>query len=165
MRFTAVLQGEQIDVELNLNVAGIVEAEIGGRKYALEAKMVEPGVYWFNWNNQSVEIRVTPNGHEYVVSLPHRRVVVEMTDAPSVLRRARQHGLEGVAEIRAPMPGKIVKLLVGEGAEVRANQGLLVVEAMKMQNEVKSPKGGTVRKLAVKEGDAVGSGDLLATVE
>ena len=88
-----------------------------------------------------------------------------MTDPPSVLRRARQHGLEGVAEIRAPMPGKIVKLLVGEGAEVRANQGLLVVEAMKMQNEVKSPKGGTVRKLAVKEGDAVGSGDLLATVE
>ena len=165
MRVAAIFQDEQIDIESNWSGAEAVEADIGGRKYTLEAKMVEPGVYWFNWNNQSVEIRVTPNGHEYVVSLPHRRVAVEMTDAPSVLRRARQHSLEGVAEIRAPMPGKIVKLLVGEGAEVRANQGLLVVEAMKMQNEVKSPKGGTVRKLAVKEGDAVGSGDLLATVE
>src|SRR5439155_26264436 len=103
MRFTAVLQGEQIDVELNLNVAGIVEAEIGGRKYALEAKMVEPGVYWFNWNNQSVEIRVTPNSHEYVVWLAHRRVAVEITDARSGLRRGRESGLEGVAGLRGPM--------------------------------------------------------------
>ena len=165
MRCTAILQGEQIRIELNLRGAGIVEAEIGGRRYTLEASVVEPGVYWFNWNNQSVEIGVTSNGDEYVVSLPHGRVTVEMADARRALRRAEQHGLDGIAEIRAPMPGKVVKLLVAEGASVRANQGILVVEALKMQNEVKSPKDGTVRKLGVAQGAAVSSGDLLATVE
>jgi len=63
------------------------------------------------------------------------------------------------------MPGKIVKVLVTEGAEVNANQGILVMEAMKMQNELKSPKKGIVRKLTVTEGMAVNSGDLLVSVE
>jgi Acetyl/propionyl-CoA carboxylase, alpha subunit len=67
--------------------------------------------------------------------------------------------------VRAPMPGKVVRLLVAEGAEVNANQGLLVMEAMKMQNEIKSPKKGVVRKLSVAEGVAVNSGDLLASIE
>jgi biotin carboxyl carrier protein len=63
------------------------------------------------------------------------------------------------------MPGKVVKVLVREGASVEANQGLLVVEAMKMQNEIKSPKKGIVRKLSVQEAAAVNAGDLLIVVE
>jgi biotin carboxyl carrier protein len=63
------------------------------------------------------------------------------------------------------MPGKVVKVLVEEGAAVEMNQGLLMIEAMKMQNEIKSPKKGVVRKLGVTEGAAVNSNDLLATVE
>jgi len=63
------------------------------------------------------------------------------------------------------MPGKVVKVLVNEGAAVEMNQGLLVIEAMKMQNEIKSTKKGTVRKLGVKESTAVNAGDLLAIVE
>jgi pyruvate carboxylase subunit B len=63
------------------------------------------------------------------------------------------------------MPGKVIKLLVSEGAEVEPNQGIVVLEAMKMQNEIKSPKKGIVRKLGVTEGAAVNSNDLLATVE
>ena len=165
MRVAAIFQDEQIDIESNWSGAEAVEADIGGRKYTLEAKMVEPGVYWFNWNNRSFEIRVTPHGDQYVVSLPGGRVTVAMAGTRSALRHAPQHGLDGVAEIRTPMPGKVVKLLVAEGAEVRTNQGLLVVEAMKMQNEVKSPKNGILRKLRVAEGAAVNSGDLLATVE
>jgi biotin carboxyl carrier protein len=92
-------------------------------------------------------------------------VTVEILDARNALRRAARHGPEGAMEIRAPMPGKIVRVLVAEGAEVEANQGLLVMEAMKMQNEIKSPKKGVVKKLAVKEGAAVSSGDTLAAVE
>jgi biotin carboxyl carrier protein len=63
------------------------------------------------------------------------------------------------------MPGKVIKLLVAEGAEVQVNQGIVVLEAMKMQNEIKSPKKGVVSKLGVTEGAAVNAGDLLATVE
>jgi pyruvate carboxylase subunit B len=63
------------------------------------------------------------------------------------------------------MPGKIVKILVSEGTEVKPNEGILVMEAMKMQNEIKSPKHGIVMKIRVKEGAPVNAGDLLAVVE
>jgi len=165
MKFAAIFQGEQIELEFDWTQAGVVEAKIAKRRYTVEIRMVEPGVYWFNWKNQSFEISVTPHGEQYFVSLPRGRVSVEMADARNALRRVTHHGVDGVAEIRTAMPGKVVKLLVAGGAEVRANQGLLVVEAMKMQNEVKSPKNGILRKLGVTEGAAVNSGDLLATIE
>ena len=63
------------------------------------------------------------------------------------------------------MPGKVVRILVSQGAEVQAGAGVLVVEAMKMQNEVKSPKKGTIQKIVVTEGAAVNAGDVLANVE
>jgi len=86
-------------------------------------------------------------------------------DPRSALRKAAQQGHVGTVELRAPMPGKVVKVLASEGAEVQANQGILVMEAMKMQNEIKSPKQGVVKRIGVKEGAAVNAGDVLAVVE
>ena len=63
------------------------------------------------------------------------------------------------------MPGKVVRLLVGDGDAVESGTGVAVVEAMKMQNEIKSPKKGTVQKILVMEGAAVNAGDVLAIVE
>jgi biotin carboxyl carrier protein len=63
------------------------------------------------------------------------------------------------------MPGKVVRVLIGDGQAVEAGQSILVVEAMKMQNEIKSPKKGTVRKIAATEGTNVNAGDVLAIVE
>jgi biotin carboxyl carrier protein len=164
MKFTAIIDGEQIDIDLSAG-RNSVEAAIGGRKYTLEAKIIEPGIYWFNYQNRSIEVAVTPNGEGYVVSVGGRHLAVEMADARSALRKAAQHGRAGLVEIRAPMPGKVVKVLLPEGSEVQHNQGILVMEAMKMQNEIKSPKDGTVQKLGVTEGAAVNAGDLLAIVE
>jgi len=165
MRYTAIIGGEQIEIELNRRGPAVIEAQIGGSNYVLEATMVEPGVYWFNWDNRSVEISVVPNGGAYEVSVEGRRFPVEVVDARSTLRKAAQHRHVGTAELRAPMPGKIVKLLVMEGAAVKAGQGVLVMEAMKMQNEIKSTKNGIVKKLGVKEGAPVNAGDVLALVE
>lgn len=84
------------------------------------------------------------------------------------LWRGRKHGAiaaEGRQQITAPMPGKVVRLLVSEGDAVQAGQGLLVVEAMKMQNEIRSPKNGNVEKLLVQSGQPVNAGDVLAWVE
>ena len=67
--------------------------------------------------------------------------------------------------IAAPMPGKVVRLLVAEGDAVEAGQGLLVVEAMKMQNEMKAPKPGTVVSLTAREGATVAAGEVLAAIE
>jgi len=82
--------------------------------------------------------------------------------------RGRRHGAleaEGRQQIAAPMPGKVVRILAKQGDRVEAGQGLLVVEAMKMQNELRSPKGGKVEKLFVAEGQAVNAGEVLLWVE
>ena len=79
-------------------------------------------------------------------------------------RRAKQL-LKGARPLVAPMPGKVVRFLVTANSTVEAGQGVVVVEAMKMQNEIKSPKKGRVVKLAVAEGAAVNAGDVLAIVE
>ena len=80
-------------------------------------------------------------------------------------RKLRADHDKGARRLLAPMPGKVVRLLVGENSPVEAGQGVVVVEAMKMQNEIKSPKKGIVKKLAVAEGTAVNAGDVLAIVE
>ena len=165
MKYTAIVDQQRLEIELEKSGAHGLEARIGGRLYSVESKEVEPGVYWVNWNNRSLEITVTPGAEGYTVSIDRHRIAVEVLDARTALKKAAQHGHDGLVELRAPMPGKVVKLLVAEGAEVAANQGILVMEAMKMQNEIKSPKKGIVKKLTAAEGVAVNSGDVLATVE
>jgi biotin carboxyl carrier protein len=81
------------------------------------------------------------------------------------LRRASgKFSLEGPQRIEAPMPGKIVRVLVKEGDAVQEGQGLVVVEAMKMENELRSPKSGVVRELSAQEGQPVEAGAKLAVV-
>ena len=95
-----------------------------------------------------------------------RRLPVWLID-PKRLRGARAGaGPEaGRAQITAPMPGKVVRVLVEQGQEVEAGQPVVVVEAMKMQNELKSPKAGTVVALRAATGATVNAGDILAEIE
>jgi biotin carboxyl carrier protein len=164
MKHTVIIDGEPLELELSYSGTH-VEAEISGRKYVLDAIAVETGVYWLNWNNRSIEVAVTGAKAGYTVSLNGQRFSIEVVDPRAALRRAAKVGYDGAFELRAPMPGKVVKVLVAENAHVETNQGILVIEAMKMQNELKSPKKGVVRRLAVKEAAAVNAGDVLAIVE
>jgi biotin carboxyl carrier protein len=91
---------------------------------------------------------------------------VELRDPRSLQARRNAAGDEkGPKKLVAPMPGRIVRVLVGERSDVEAGQGVVVVEAMKMQNEIKSPKKGTVQKILAVAGAAVNAGDVLAIVE
>jgi biotin carboxyl carrier protein len=93
------------------------------------------------------------------------RYAAQLRDPRSLRSRVTADDGKGPRKLLAPMPGKIVRVLVAESAEVEAGQGIVVVEAMKMQNEIKSPKKGVVRKLVAAEGAAVNAGDVLAVVE
>ena len=93
------------------------------------------------------------------------RYAVRVRDPRSLRSRQASDDDLGPRKLVAPMPGKVVRVLVREEAEVEAGQGIVVVEAMKMQNEIKSPKKGVVRKLTASEGANVNSGDVLAIVE
>jgi biotin carboxyl carrier protein len=164
MRYGATIDGQTFEVDISRRASNIVEAQVGDRKYVLEARAVQPGLYWLNWENRSIEVVVTEKNDGYLVMLDGRQVMVELGDLRTALRQAHQ-GHQGTVQVRAPMPGKVIRVLVKDGDSVQANQGIVVMEAMKMQNEIKSPKNGTVKKIGVTTGSAVNSGDLLAEVE
>jgi biotin carboxyl carrier protein len=126
---------------------------------------VETGVYSILRDGRSFEIVVRDgldgaldvhvNGNHYVARVSDPRQSKKRSGAL----------LEGRQNVLAPMPGKVVRLLVAVGDEVSAGQGLVVVEAMKMQNEIKSPKAGKIVAIAVAEGAAVNPGQALLSVE
>jgi biotin carboxyl carrier protein len=102
----------------------------------------------------------------YAVSLDGRDWEITLREAlPPGASGASRARVAGPERVTAPMPGKILKLLVEPGQAVEAGQGLVVMEAMKMENELKAPRAGTLRELGVSEGDAVETGALLALLE
>jgi biotin carboxyl carrier protein len=94
------------------------------------------------------------------------RYAVDVQDPRALRTRRAAGGAEaGPQKITAPMPGKIVRVIVAVGSEVKAGQGVIVMEAMKMQNELKSPKDGRVQKILTSEGSTVNPGDTLAIIQ
>ncbi len=122
---------------------------------------VESGVFSVVLGGVSYEARVT--GGQIAIGERHFRFEVE--DPRQWKRSGGTADAHGRASIVAPMPGKIVRVMVAAGDEVSGGQGIVVVEAMKMQNEMKAPKAGRVTVLAVKEGDSVNGGTVLAVIE
>ncbi|MBM3737960.1 MAG: biotin/lipoyl-binding protein [Acidobacteria bacterium] len=122
---------------------------------------VEPGVYSVIREGRVLEVRLDgkwawAGGHRFEIEVIDPR---EMTESKNGSAR------QGRLEITAPMPGKVVRVLAEEGSEVTAGQGILVVEAMKMQNEMQSPKAGRLVSVRVEAGSAVAAGEVLAVVE
>lgn len=93
------------------------------------------------------------------------RLFVDVLDPRRLSRQARDTGPGGSSEIRVPMPGKVVAVHVAEWEPVKRGQGLVVVEAMKMQNELSAPRDGVVVSLRAKAGDSVAAGTTLAVIE
>ena len=121
----------------------------------------EPGVYSVLVDGASHEARVL--GNEIAIAGHH--FTFEVEDPRQWKRSAGPAAAHGHAIIKAPMPGKVVRILVAVGDEVVAGQGIVVVEAMKMQNELKSPKTGRVTKISTQAGATVAAGEVLVTLE
>jgi biotin carboxyl carrier protein len=143
------------------------EITLDGRPMEADAVQVSPNTVSVILGGQSFEINLSRSldGKIKLQCGPHE-YTAEVLD-PRAWRGRKQGALEveGRAEIAAPMPGKVIRLLVAAGDAVEAGQGLLVVEAMKMQNEIRSPKCGKVERLLAKEGQNVNAGDILAWVD
>jgi biotin carboxyl carrier protein len=122
---------------------------------------VEPGVYSILVDDASHEVRVEAGQ----VTVGNRRFDFTIDDPRQWKRSSDAAGGQGRAAILAPMPGKVVRILVAAGDEVEAGQGIVVVEAMKMQNELKAPRAGRVAAIHAKENDSVVAGAVLAVID
>ncbi|HEX8709971.1 MAG TPA: biotin/lipoyl-containing protein [Pyrinomonadaceae bacterium] len=168
MRLTAEIEGHKHELQLTRE-GSRVTAEIDGRRYEVEMRASQPGTYLLLSGGRVYDCRVDrPEvGRGAVeVSIGGRSYALTLTD-PKRLRGGSGAGAQadGSAQIIAPMPGKVVRVLVELGAEVQAGDGIVVVEAMKMQNEMKSPKTGKVTALRAIPGTTVNAGDVLAIIE
>ena len=170
MKLSAEVDGEEVALEVRRE-GGRVFADVGGRRYELEARALGAGEYLLLQGERVYECRVgaaqgARGRGSLVVSVGEGEYAVTLTD-PKHLRGARVAGGHdaGRAQVSSPMPGKVVRVLVEQGQAVEAGAGLVVVEAMKMQNELKSPKSGTVVELRAQAGATVNAGELLAVIE
>lgn len=169
MKLHAELGADKHEIEIKLE-DGKVFANIDGRSYELEASEPEPNVLLFKHEGKVYEVMISPpevgRGDSTHVRIGHSEFDVRLID-PKRLRGSGADAAhaDGLAEIKTAMPGKVVRILLETGAEVEKGDGVLVVEAMKMQNELKSPKNGSIREIRVREGETVSAGDILATIE
>ena len=133
---------------------------------AIDLVELRPGVYSALIGGRSVEIYLEPaGGGAYRAAINGHVHAIELIDPRSHSAAARAGTEGGPQTIKAQMPGKVIEVLAAPGDEVAAEQGLLVVEAMKMQNEIRAPRAGRIVSINVAPGDSVETGRALAVLE
>ena len=167
MKLHASIADEVVDVEVwreGERVVGVVD----GRKYELILQQTARS-YLLRSDGAVFDCRIDAqpkSGEKVDIFVGTERFSVTFSDPKRLRGSAEAAGLaDGAARIVAPMPGKVVRVVVEVGAQIEAGAGVVVVEAMKMQNEMKSPKAGTVSAVNVAVGATVNSGDVLAVIE
>jgi biotin carboxyl carrier protein len=167
MAFIAKLGEQSYSVEIEEIGKSLYRVAIDGNDFLVDGKKTGRTNYSLIVDNRSFEIEVDNSEDEYRVLVDGRNYHVHLVDE----RRVRVGGgqsdieLQGRQKVSVPMPGKVIAVLVSEGDNVERGQGLVIVEAMKMENEVRSPIAGEVKEIKVKPGDAVEEGVVLVVVE
>jgi biotin carboxyl carrier protein len=167
MKLHAAIADYQTEIQIRDDGERVL-AELDGRAYELDAHESADG-FLLTYNGTVFNCRVEErpkSGDPIEIIVGTTRFMVTLTD-PKRLRSAASASAQGdaAARIVAPMPGKVVRVMVEAGATVAAGDGIIVVEAMKMQNEIKAPKAGTVITLNIQTGATVNGGDVLAVIE
>lgn len=128
-------------------------------------RQLEPGVYSVLLNGESFQVRVISTQGGISLEVNGRRFAAEVLDPRNASRKSRALLGTGRQNVNALMPGKVVRVLVQEGDVVQPGSGLVVVEAMKMQNEMKASRPGRVVEVRVRDGDTVVAGEALVVLE
>ena len=164
MKLDATVDGKTVRVD--------VRGEGGGYRVAFEDRQFEVDFYDSGRDfvsllidGRSYEVGLEKRANGYGVFFSDDTLDVELTDALASRAAAHKKDASGPARIAAPMPGKLVRLLVEVGQQVDSGQGLVVIEAMKMENELRAPRAGKVKEMPVQEGQAVDAGALLIVIE
>ncbi len=167
-RYVALLDGGRREeaVEVKQVGPGVYEVAVGGRVRTVDAFRQDSGTVSLLVDTASWSVQLDPAGAAVKVRIDDSLFELEILDERRLrMRRATAFAAQGRQSVTAPMAGRVVKVLRRAGDEVRAGQAILVVEAMKMENEIRSPKDGKVTEVYVREGEAVEGGAQLAAIE
>jgi biotin carboxyl carrier protein len=164
MIYDVTIDGKNHRLELN-HADGRWTCRLEGREIEVDAVLARPDVLSLRIGNRAYEVKCERVGSDLHLWVGSMRFAAEVRDPRSLRGRKGAADDHGPKKLVAPMPGKVVRVLSREGESVDSGAGILVIEAMKMQNELKSPKKGTIQKILVSEGAAVNAGDVLAVVE
>ena len=162
MNLRATLDGEAIDLEVLRNDDGSYRVCLGEETREVQVTEPHPGVYSLLVGNFSYEVVVRSMGDALDVALAGRSYRVAMEDPASVSPSGKG---DGSSVVRSMMAGRVLEVLVAVGDAIEAGKPLLVIEAMKMENEIRSPRDGVVHSVAVEAGQSVESGAELAVVK
>ncbi len=167
--YVALLDGGRREetIDVTPEGPGVYRVEMGGEVHQVDAFRHDYGTVSLLVDTASYSVQLDAGDSEVKAYIRGSAYPLEILDERRLrMRRAAgKFTVEGKQTLTAPMPGKVVKVLVKVGDEVKEGQGLVVIEAMKMENEMKSPKDGKIVELAVVEGQAVEGGAKLAAVE
>jgi biotin carboxyl carrier protein len=166
MNYIGTIDGKEVRVAVRETGVARYAVTIDGTEHLVDAHQVQSSVWSVLYGETSFEVDVQGKDEEYEVLIAGDCYKFSlMNEQRKALMRSGGKGAAGKAMVTSPMPGKVVKLLVREGEAVKADQGVIVVEAMKMENELKSAVTGKVKEVFVKEGEVVESGAKLLLVE
>jgi len=167
MPFIAKLGEQSYTVEIEENGKSVYRVSVDGNEFLVDGKKTGRTNFSLIVDNRSFEIEVDNTDDEYRVLVDGRNYRIHLVDERRVRVGAAQSGLQlqGRQMVSVPMPGKIIAVLIAVGDAVEMGQGLVIVEAMKMENEVRSPISGEVKEIKVKPGDTVEGGAVLVIVE
>ncbi len=165
MKYVATVNGRNLEIDLDRPG----EIEVDRTHHSVDLRLVDgESLYSLILDNESHEVFAERRDGQTIILLDGHRFVVDVEDARLKHIRAaggQEHVEHGAVIVVAPMPGLVIKVLVEAGQQVARDEGLLILEAMKMENEIRSPRLGTVRTLAVTAGQTVNLGDTLIVVD
>ncbi|HMK30199.1 MAG TPA: biotin/lipoyl-containing protein [Terriglobales bacterium] len=165
MTYEVMVDGKSHKLELARAEHGW-RCKLDGEEFCVDAVLARPNVISLIMDGAAYEIKRERTPTDLHLWVKDARFAVQLHDPRSLRSRKSAAGCgEGPVKVLAPMPGKVVRIVAGAGTTVEAGHGVVVIEAMKMQNELKSPKQGVVKQVLAAEGASVSAGEVLAIVE
>lgn len=162
-KFVFYVKGNPKVLEISRQGEGLYRAKVNDREYNLKVTPVERDIFLLEVDGRIFDSFIYENRNGYVVFLNGKTFEIELAGATPL----RRESLEkiGRAEVKARMPGRVKKILANVGDTIKKDTGVITIEAMKMENEIKSPKDGILKELNVKEGMTVEVGTTLFVIE
>jgi biotin carboxyl carrier protein len=167
MNYVAIVGGRDVKIKVEYLGGSRYRTTIDGEEHQVDALRIVDNLWSVLYRHSSFGVDVLPlseDEFEVLIRGDCYKFTL-MNEQRRAMIRAGGKGAAGKAMVSSPMPGKVVKVLVEPGQEVRAEQGVIVVEAMKMENELRSAVAGKIKEIFVREGEVVESGAKLLLVE